>query len=397
MDLALKDVQQQLGKFAATIIGVGLLQAIVLTMNGMYRGNVADGVWLIEHIDADLWVVERGRGGPFNEPSRIPEDTWRTIAAVPGVLEAGPFITYTVERELVGRSQQFTLIGYDIDSALGGPGRIAAGRTIQEPHFEVVADRKTGLVVGETVDLGHDTYTVVGQTRGAVDAGGNPLIYMSLSDAQDVLYVQDDEALRAQRTASLQRFEAQGYTPSQAEQMLAMVTTADHTVAAVLITLEEGANPTAVGDHIEQWLYFDTYTTAEERELMIRGRLQKMTAMLGLFRALLMLVSIVIIALIVYVLTMEKVKVIATLKLIGAPNSVIIRMIMEQALFLTIAGFAFGYGLVAATLDAFPRTLVLLPSDTLLTFLLMLFGGIAASFIGVWRAMNTPPSLALGG
>jgi putative ABC transport system permease protein len=37
MDLAIQDVRQHLGKFAATIVGVGLLQAIVLTMNGMYR------------------------------------------------------------------------------------------------------------------------------------------------------------------------------------------------------------------------------------------------------------------------------------------------------------------------------------------------------------------------
>ncbi len=58
--------------------------------------------------------------------------------------------------------------------------------------------------------------------------------------------------------------------------------------------------------------------------------------MLGLFRGLLVVVSIVIIALIVYVLTIEKIKSIATLKLIGAPNRVIVRLIMEQSLALTL-------------------------------------------------------------
>jgi putative ABC transport system permease protein len=57
-----------------------------------------------------------------------------------------------------------------------------------------------------------------------------------------------------------------------------------------------------------------------------------MSAVLGLFRALLIIVSIVIIALIVYVLTIEKIRSIATLKLIGAPNWVIVRLIMEQSL-----------------------------------------------------------------
>ena len=77
MDLAVKDIRRHLGKFFATIIGVGLLLTIVLVMNGIYQGNIADGVWLIDNTAIDLWVVERGRGGPFNESSRIPLDTYK--------------------------------------------------------------------------------------------------------------------------------------------------------------------------------------------------------------------------------------------------------------------------------------------------------------------------------
>lgn len=122
MDLALKDVRHHLGKFAATIIGVGLLQGIVLTMNGIYRGNIMDGIWLIDHAQVDLWVVERGRGGPFNEQSRIPDQMYRAVSAVPGVEKASPFISYVVEREVAGKSRQFTIIGYDVLGGLGGAG-----------------------------------------------------------------------------------------------------------------------------------------------------------------------------------------------------------------------------------------------------------------------------------
>lgn len=397
MDLAIEDVKQHLGKFAATIVGVGLLQAIVLTMNGIYRGNIADGVWLIEHVGADLWIVERGRGGPFNEPSRIPEDAWRSIAAVPGVDRAGPFIIYTVERVLDGESLQFTVIGYDVREGLGGPGRIAAGRSLRDPHYEAVADEKLGLGLGATFALGHDTFTVVGLTKGAVDTGGNPLLYLSLPDAQNALFVQDDEALRAQRTSELRRYRDRGFTSAQAERMFNASASNVHSVSAVVVDISPAADPATVAHHIENWLYLDVFTTAEERDLMIRGRLQRMTALLGMFRALLLFVSIVIVALIVYVLTMEKVKVIATLKLIGAPNSVIVRMIMEQSIFLTVAGFLFGYAVLQANLTRFPRTLVLLPTDTLVTFVIMLFGGVLASTVGIWRALRTHPSVALGG
>lgn len=397
MDLAIQDIRRHLGKFAATIVGVGLLLAIVLTMNGIYRGQISDGVWLIEQINADLWVVERGRGGPFNEPSRIPEDVWRSVTAVPGVERAGPFITYTVEREVAGHSQQFTIIGYDVVGGLGGPGRLVQGRTLREPHYEIVADVKIGLAIGESVRLGRDTFTVVGLTRGAVDLGGNPLMYLSLADAQNVLYLQDDEALRVQRARSLQSFEAAGYGAAQAEKLVALLPQDTHSISAALVDLEPGANPAVVAEHIERWLYLSAFTTGEERELMIRGRLVRMTAVIGLFRVLLIIVSIVIIALIVYVLTMEKVKVIATLKLIGASNWVIARMILEQSLLLTVAGSALGYVLISIGIGSFPRTLVLVPSDTLITFVVMFIGGVLASFFGIWQALKTPESLALGG
>ncbi|MCC7074474.1 MAG: ABC transporter permease [Deltaproteobacteria bacterium] len=397
MDLALQDIRRHLGKFGATIVGVGLLLAIVLTMNGIYRGQISDGLWLIDQVGADLWVVERGRGGPFNEPSKIPEDVWRSVSAVPGVKRAGPFITYTVEREVAGKSQQFTIIGYDQRAGLGGPGRIVQGRAPREPHYEVVADRKIGLAIGDGVRLGNETFTVVGLTKGAVDLGGNPLMYLTLADAQDVLYVQDNEALRSQRASSLRTIEAQGYSPAQAQKMLSLQTSDRHSMSAALVELEDGVNPEAVADHIESWLYLNAFTTEEERELMIRGRLVRMTATIGLFRVLLVIVSIVMISLIVYVLTMEKVKVIATLKLIGAPNWVIGRMILEQSLLLTLPACGLGYLLISLGIGWFPRTLVLLPSDTLITFAVMFAGGVLASLLGIWQAMKTPESLALGG
>lgn len=397
MDLAIKDVQRHLGKFIATIIGVGLLFAIVLIMNGIFAGNIADGVWLIENTDTDLWVVERDRGGPFNEPSRLPEDTYKSVAATPGVAQASPFITYGVQREVRGKEQQYTIIGYDVFGGMGEPGRIVAGRRIERAHYEMVADRKLGVALGNRVPLGRHTYTVVGLTKGAVDAGGNPLVYLSLADAQEVLYQQDNRALEAARAANLKRLEAAGNTPEQARRLLPMISTDSDTINAVLVRLRPGADPAQVAAHIRDWLYLNVYTSAQERALMLEGRLKKMSAILGLFRSLLILVSIIIIALLIYVLTMEKIKAIATLKLMGATNWVIVRLILEQSLVLTVVAFIFAYALVALTYERFPRTLVLLPSETLITFAVIFVGGLLASLLGIVQALRTPPSLALGG
>jgi putative ABC transport system permease protein len=397
MDLAVKDIRRHLGKFVATIIGVGLLLTIVLVMNGIYQGNIADGVWLIDNTDADLWVVERGRGGPFNESSRIPADAYKSVAATPGVARTSPFITYAAQREIGGASQQFTIIGYDVFGGLGGPGRIVAGRPVRAAHYEMVADAKLGLALGDTVRLATHDYAVVGITREAVDSGGNPLVYLSLPDAQAVQYQQDNRALEAARAANLERLERAGYTAEQAAKLLPLLAASTDTINAVLVKLAPGADRERVRATIRDWLHFNVYTVAEERALMLEGRLARMSGVLGLFRSLLVVVSIVIIALIVYVLTIEKIRSIATLKLIGAPNRVIVRLIMEQSLALTLASFAVAYALARLIEPRFVRTLVFLPEETTVTFLVMLAGGVVASLMAIWHALRTPPQLALGG
>jgi len=397
MDLALKDIRRHLGKFVATIVGVAMLLAIVLVMNGIYQGNIADGVWLIDHTRTDLWVVERGRGGPFNESSRMPLDSARSVAATPGVAQASPLVVYAAQREVGGRSQQFTVIGYDVFGGLGGPGGLVRGRAIEAPHFEMVADRKLGLSLGDRVALGTREYTVVGITQGAVDSAGSPLVYLSLPDAQEVQFQQDNRAIVAARAANLKRLERAGYGSEQAARLLPLLSSSNDTVNAVLVKLAPGADPARVAQHIRDWLYFNVYTADEERTLMLEGKLSRMSAVLGLFRALLIVVSIVIIALIVYVLTIEKIRSIATLKLIGASNWVIVRLIMEQSMALTLASFAVAYGLREIIAPGFPRTLAFLPRETAITFAVMLAGGVVASGMAVWHALRTPPQLALGG
>ena len=104
MDLAFYDLKLHKGRFIATVIGVGLLFTIVLAMNGLYRGNIHEGLAVIKATNPDLWVVERDRGGPFNEQSTMPEFYHYSVKAIPGVEQASPFIFYTVERQVGARA-----------------------------------------------------------------------------------------------------------------------------------------------------------------------------------------------------------------------------------------------------------------------------------------------------
>ena len=90
MNLAIRDVKYRLGRFVLTGFGVGLLLATVMAMGGIYRGMVEDALSIVRAPGADIWVVQKDTNGPFAETSRIPDDLYRVMRAVPGVREASP-------------------------------------------------------------------------------------------------------------------------------------------------------------------------------------------------------------------------------------------------------------------------------------------------------------------
>jgi len=65
----------------------------------------------------------------------------------------------------------------------GGPDRISSGRAIAQSYFEMIADRGTGLSLGDRIKLGRTTFSVVGLTD-QVALSGDPVIFITLLDAQ---------------------------------------------------------------------------------------------------------------------------------------------------------------------------------------------------------------------
>ena len=396
MDLAYYDLKLHRVRFISTIIGVGLLFTIVLAMNGLYRGNIFEGLAIINVTSPDLWVVERHKGGPFNEQSTMPEFFHYSVKSIPGVEKASPFIYYNVERKVGGQSRHFSIIGYDVFGGLGGPKNVYVGRKIEHAHYEAVIHPKLGVGLGEKITLGLHSYTVVGLTREAIDPNGDPLVYLSLSDAQEVLFQKDNEEVRNQRERLLHAL-SDLKTPAEAEKLLPDLQPDTHIINAILVKVKPGTSRFEVASRIKNWLYFSSFTTQEEIQLMLKGRLQGMTKQLLLFRSLLLFISVVIISLVIYTFTMEKIRTIAVLKLIGAPNMAIIRLVVEQSLLLTITSYLFGLILIQNTYQFFPKTILRVSSDDIVTFAIALLGGILASILGLWQALKTEPAMALGG
>lgn len=376
MNLAVRDIRHHLGRFVLTCLGLGLLLGVVLSMIGIYRGLVDDALVLVRAGGADLWVVESGTRGPFAESSRIPSDSREAVARLAGVGETGALTYQTVEVPHAGRTLRLNVVGYEI-GRLGGPARLVAGRTIARSHFELVADIRTGLMPGDVIRMGRDDFTVVGLTRGQVDSGGNPVAYMTLADAQSLQFELSGAAARHQAV--------RGAADSL------------QTVNAVIARLQPGADSGTVARAIERWKHLSALTQAEQEDLLLTAVVDKARKQIGLFTVTLLTVSTVVIALIVYTMTMDKVREIATLKLIGAPDRTIVALILQQAMALGLIGFGLGAALIASVADKFPRRVILQPEDGLALAAVVVLACLIASLMGVRLALRVEPAQALGG
>ena len=376
MNLALKDIRHGLFRFVLTCFGLGLLMTVVLAMIGIYNGLVSDALAVVKAPGADVWVVEAGTQGPFAEASSIPADTRDAVARMPGVAEAGAINYQNVEAAFQGRTLRLYVIGYERGRP-GGPQIIVAGRGIGTSHFELVADRKTGLVPGDTIRLGRNRFSVVGLVEGAMNSGGDPAVYMTLADAM-ALQTELDPADQRVQTAR-----GGGAVKSAS-------------VAAVIVRVTPGADVGLLTATLRQWKHLAALSQGEQETILLASVVDKARRQIGLFLGILLTVSAVVIALIIYTMTMEKLKQIATLKLIGAPDRTIVGLIVQQALILGASGWAIGLVLILLVKDGFPRRVVLEPFNVGVLAAIIFFVCLAASGLGVRAALKVDPATALG-
>ncbi len=377
MNLAYRDIRHNAGRFVLTCIGLGMLLGVVLAMIGIYRGLVADALTLVRAPQADLWIVEADRRGPFAEASRIPGDTREAIERIHGVVAAGSINYQSVDVERASGRLRFQIIGYE-PGRPGGPEDLVAGRRLARSHFELVADRSTGLVPGDSLMLGRNRFTVTGLTAGQVTSGGDPVAYVSLLDSQKLQFELAPPASRIET--------ARGILGGSKD-----------TVNAVVARLNDNVRPEDVAETVRRWKHLTALTQAEQETILTRSVVQRARQQIGLFTSILLAVSAVIIALIIYTMTMDKIREIATLKLIGAPDRTIVSLILQQAIALGATGFLLGAILISSVKSYFPRRVVLQPEDGLALAAVVLIVCLVSSGLGVRLALSVDPAKALGG
>lgn len=429
MNLALKDIGYHRIKFFSAAGGVSLMIMMVLVIGGVTRGMFDDSSDITTATAADLWVVEKDRQGPFVENSGIPEDYYHAIEVIPGVAQASPVLiawesvarmprmtpvmkvmyanaSFTTQTMVepgwmeMQKTQRFVLIGYK-PGRLGGPPSLIAGREIEADNYELVADVRAGFQVGERVRLKYHDYTVVGLTRNMVGFTADPVLYTTLKEAQTIVIKPDPDLLRDRRW----RYQQQVLLKDKAQAPLMVEPGArradalaenTHFVNAIAVKLESGASVEEVKSAIVRWKRVTVYTAAQEVNLQVMGSNRLTIFQMSVLRVFLGLIAGFTVGQLIYAFTLDKVKEIATLKLLGAQVSRINGMILQQAILMAVLGTIAGAVLEQLSQPYFPRRVDATYGDIAMTLVAITVLSVLASLIAMRRAMKVDARSVLG-
>ena len=242
----------------------------------------------------------------------------------------------------------------------------------------MIVDRSAGLALGQEVPLGTHghKFTVVGLMRNELTSSGDPVGYITLHDAQ---------ALQFELAPPAERREvARGGALETNDQ-----------INAVIAKVSPYVPVNEVAAALARWKHLTTLTQAQQETLLSKYVIEKSRKQQLMIMVLLVIVSAVIIALIIYTLTMDKVRSIATLKFVGAPDRTIVGLIVQQALSMGIVSFFIGLALVLTFQPYFPRRLVLDSESIAVVFVITVVVCLAASTLGIRLALKVDPAEAL--
>ncbi len=376
MRLALAELRAHFGRFIVTVLGLALLFTVVLAMGGIHRGMVVDAVALVDAAGDSIWLVEEGRHGPFAEASRVDPSVIERARIVPGVRDAAGLRVLGYQLDHRGRSLRVTLVSERFESPGPLAWTLAAGRLPARVRGEIAVDRTLGLALDETLTLNEQPLRVVGHLQGAIASSGDAVGVVSEQELDDIVRYQ---------------------VPGDRETARAADPTVNAPLAAVIVSVREGADRGATLARLGQIPGVTAWTAQGQRALLLEGAVDKARRQIGLFRVLLVLVSTALLALVTFSMTAAKTREIALVKLLGARTRTIVSWVSSQAVLMTLAAYGAAVVIGGRAFPRFPRRVVVEPRDLWAGLALALVLALFSSVAAVRRALTVPAGEALAG
>jgi putative ABC transport system permease protein len=366
--LARRNLLHDRTRFLVTVAGIAFAIVLVLVQLGLFLGFTQTTSGVIDHSQADLWVMARGVqyfevGFPLSE-----RKLYRILANSDVAAAEKCIVRFALWKRPDGARKNVEVIGFNSRLGMGGPWNVTQGTAADlKQEDTVILDefyrRELGVDrVGDAVEINGVRARVVGFTRGIRSFTTTPFVFTSFKNALD-------------------------YTRSRADQTI-----------FILVRAAAGANLGDLQRKIAaQVPDLDVYTRAEfgrrTRDYWLfttgAGIALLVAATLGV------VVGAVIVAQTIYAITVDHQRDYGTLKAIGASNRFICGVILKQALISALVGYAVGMaaGLTVERLSRAWGAVILAPwqlAAAMLVLALVMCG--AASVVSIRKVLLLEPA-----
>lgn len=305
---ALRNLLQGKARLAVSLGGVALAFTLIFSFDAIVEGAQRRLTAYMRESGADVFVSQAGVRNMHMATSTLPAAVVDELRGQPDIDSVTP-ILYLSNMVEVGEGRHAAyIIGLPADAVMGGPWRVAAGKSIPG-RGEAIIDRAVaedaGVGIGDRVKvLGHE-FTISGLAGGTANFT-NSIAFVSFEDFAQL----------------------RGGPP---------------VVSYVLVKVTPGASPEAVAARLEASI---PGTTAQTRDAFARAERglvnDMMTDVSSIMNLVGFMIGLAVMALTVYIATFSRRAEHGTLKAIGAGNVHLYVAVVAQALSIVAAGFLLG-------------------------------------------------------
>jgi putative ABC transport system permease protein len=346
--ITLADLRFRYRQFLIAVVGAGVVLAMAVLLAGLADGFRSELHDTVGAIGADRWVLSEKAHGRITSVSTFDAAEVQAVAAERGVRQASGLAVLPQEVMRSG-SRLVTVNVLGVETGGLGVPDVHDGRTLGGAG-QVVLDSRTGVSRGSVVQFGNTAFRVVGTVSDRTLNGGTPVAYMTLDDAQATLL---------------------GGRP----------------IVTAIVTRGVPAS-------VPSGLVSLTPARVESQTL---DSLSSAVASIQKSRTMMWVIAAIIVAALVYVSALQRVRDFAVLKALGSSSTSLFVSLCLQAVIVTLVGAALGMALSTVMTGVFSQP-VTVPTSAYATLpLVAVIVGIVASLVALRQATGADPVKAFAG
>jgi putative ABC transport system permease protein len=344
LTITIRDLIYRYRQFLIAVVGAGVVFAMALLLTGLSNSFRVEVDNTVDSVGAESWVLPDGSTGPFTSFGALPEDTVDEVRDMDGVAEADGMAIVPTTTTIDGVVHPLRLLGHRL-GGLGTPP-VDEGQSADQTG-EVVADKRLEVDVGERIELAGTELTVVGLASGLTLLGGIPNVYGSLEDVQEVAF--------------------QG--------------------APLITTVVTTGTPTEPTTDL-------AVLTSEQVKDDTKHAMKDAIASIDNSRSMMWVVAAIIVAALMYVSALERLRDFAVLKSLGSSSQLLFFGVAVQAV--TISLLAAAFALVASQFlkPVFALPIVMPSIAFVILPVVAVIVGLLSSLVALRRAIGVDPSSA---